>query len=216
MQKKEWSLEEVQNLVKITSDLKLVNRKLDWVEISNQMQTRTAQQCKSYYSNVIKKNMNVECRENHTWSKTEILSLWTMGVNFGSDYQLIQKTCFQHLSIKQISSQWKQIQKMHQEQYQVFENIIQDPKFIQTLNQKMFTKLYVNVLLGCSRMQLINDKLLNKQQSNEPDYGHPVDITEIKAFEAYFKKISPQQLLQIFLNEQTSRGLPDIDLSEYA
>ncbi|CAL6062538.1 SANT/Myb_domain [Hexamita inflata] len=55
--KQQWSLSEIRQLQKLTEQ-QSNNKGIDWAFVSQEIQTRTQSQCKSYYQNVLKPTPN--------------------------------------------------------------------------------------------------------------------------------------------------------------
>ncbi|CAL5976662.1 SANT/Myb_domain [Hexamita inflata] len=212
-QKQEWTNADRDLLTTLTEQYRLNQLQIDWVKIASQMNKRTDRQCKSYYANIIKPKLNIESRENHMWSKLEILSLWVFGVNYNADFVIIKNQysaeLFKDLTIKQMQSQWHQIVKKQKHYYELFKTILQNPVHIETLTQKEFVNTSQIVRIAYNRRLLIDLKFFQRQTCVIDDKGRPLDMMEIKAIEQFFLDLNINALREIYIKEHERRGIED-------
>ncbi|CAL6100013.1 Myb-like_DNA-binding domain-containing protein [Hexamita inflata] len=172
MKKISWSQNEINKLTVITENNRKYEKKIDWDHIAAQIPTRTASQCKSYYANVLKKTLDVQIRQNHKWNRVELIVLWEFCTAYNKDYVLIQKNFIPNLSVKQISSQFIQIQQKQQEMQRIFKHILKQPSYIQSISDSQFRMHWwilrmVHNAHGSQCLQL-NDLLNYKNYSSTP------------------------------------------------
>ncbi|CAL6074975.1 Myb-like_DNA-binding domain-containing protein [Hexamita inflata] len=206
MRKVSWTVPEIEHLTQLTEHSRKFDKKIDWDVVAAQIPSRTASQCKSYYANVLKKTLDVQIRQNHRWNRVEIIALWALCVNFDKDYAFIQQNYIPNMSVKQISSQFIQIQNKHQEMYQIFQQILVNPQYIQKLNLKDFQMQWWILQAAARRKKLIDVKINNKQD-NVPVSNFPVDIFEVKSMNMFFLEIEINDLIPIYKEEERRRGL---------
>ncbi|CAL5987499.1 SANT/Myb_domain [Hexamita inflata] len=212
-QKQEWTNADRDLLTNLTEQYRMNQLQIDWVKIASQMNNRTERQCKSYYANIIKPKLNIESRENHMWSKLEILSLWVLGVNYNADFVIIKNSqsfgLFNDLTVKQMQSQWHQIVKKQKLYYELFKAILQNPVHIATLSQKEFITTAQIVRIAYNRRLLIDLKFFQRQTCVIDEKGRPLDLMEIKAIEQFFLDVNITVLREIYINEHERRGIED-------
>ncbi|CAL6094511.1 Conserved_hypothetical protein [Hexamita inflata] len=201
-----WTESEIQTLIKITNEYRNRNRQINWEAVSKRIHNRTASQCKSYYANVLKKTLDVEIRQNHMWNRVEILALWTFGVLYNRDYELIQKKFMPKFTVKQIASQFSQIARKQQEIHQHFMKALLDPKYLRTLSENEFKMEWYIVQVGWKRMKMIEVRIFQRSNEEVPDTQYPVDIAELPAIKAFFQDIHPNQLVEVYKPEEVRRG----------
>ncbi|CAL6010517.1 Myb-like_DNA-binding domain-containing protein [Hexamita inflata] len=138
-----WSKEEIAALIKLTEQNRQNNSKIIWSKISAQLKSRSEIQCKSYYQIIIKPSLQCSMRTNHSWSRLELVVLWTLGVNFSADFECIQKTqpMFAEFTVKQLQSQWQQCLKKQNEYLSVFKRLLMNEICIQSISDLVFPKL---------------------------------------------------------------------------
>ncbi|CAL6049183.1 Myb-like_DNA-binding domain-containing protein [Hexamita inflata] len=209
MKKVSWTVQEIEQLQKITELNRQTNKKIKWDVIALSIPTRTASQCRSYYANVLKKTLDTQIRQNHTWNRCEIMALWTFCIAFDKDFAFVQKTYMPKFSVKQISSQFMQVLKKQQQIIQIFRQVLTDNNFIQSLTESDF-KMQIWILkAACRRLTMIDVKLLGKSNDGVPDTQYQVDYTEIKAMDAFFEDLDVRRLLQIYEIEEAKRGISE-------
>ncbi|CAL5992415.1 Myb-like_DNA-binding domain-containing protein [Hexamita inflata] len=213
MKKISWSQSEINKLTIITENNRKFDKKVDWDYIAAQIPTRTASQCKSYYANVLKKTLDVQIRQNHKWNRVEIIMLWEYGTVYNKDYVLIQKNFIPNLSVKQISSQFIQIQQKQEEMQLIFKHILKNRSFIETISDSQFRMQWWIVRMVCRRLSMMstppnpNYTIFHEMNKSLPPSNFPVvDISEKVAIDAFFMKIDPFDLIPIYLNEEKWRG----------
>ncbi|CAL5987493.1 Myb-like_DNA-binding domain-containing protein [Hexamita inflata] len=216
--KQEWTNVEREKLIALTEQYRLNSEYIDWAKIASQMENRTDSQCKSYYANIIKPSLNVQIRENHTWTRKELLSLWVMCVNYNADFAIIKKPgtikqpVFENISIKQMQCQWHQLVQKQKLFYSIYKQIEENEAHIQTLNKKVFVSTSFILRLAVNRKKLMNQVFSVFQQQTEKvdDKGYPLDFMEIKALEKFFLDVDLNKVRQCYIKEHERRGIPDI------
>ncbi|CAL6060225.1 SANT/Myb_domain [Hexamita inflata] len=206
--KQQWSLSEIRQLQKLTAQ-QSNNKGIDWAFVSQEIQTRTQSQCKSYYQNVLKPTLNMSIRKNHMWTKIELFSLWTYAVNFNQDFSFIKTltNMFDQFTPKQLYSQWNQLVIKQKYIHEKCEQIMNDNKNITEINDKDLKT--IQFLLKCAnkRWKLIRQKFFEHSSEELEENGHTVDITEIKAIEMFFCNVDIKLLLEVFTEEINDREL---------
>ncbi|CAL5976686.1 Conserved_hypothetical protein [Hexamita inflata] len=210
--KQEWTDADRDKLIALTESYRKNKQQIDWPKIASQMSNRSDTQCKSYYANIIKPKLDTEIRENHSWTKTEIFSLWVLGVNYNADFNIVKSTItevFTDLTVKQLQSQWHQIVKKQRTYYELFKQILQNPVQVQRLSKKEFINSSLIVRVAYNRKLLIDLKFFQKKTCLINDNGRPVDLMEIKAIEQFFLDLNVNQLREIYIKEHERRGIED-------
>ncbi|CAL5987479.1 Conserved_hypothetical protein [Hexamita inflata] len=210
--KQEWTDADRDKLIALTESYRKNKQQIDWPKIASQMSNRSDTQCKSYYANIIKPKLDAEIRENHSWTKTEIFSLWVLGVNYNADFNIVKSTItevFTDLTVKQLQSQWHQIVKKQRSYYELFNSILQNPAQIQRLSKKEFINSSLIVRVAFNRKLLIDLKFFQKKTCLINDNGRPVDLMEIKAIEQFFLDLDINLLREIYIKEHERRGIED-------
>ncbi|CAL6066653.1 Myb-like_DNA-binding domain-containing protein [Hexamita inflata] len=133
-----WTDEERDTLILLTKNC-VKNSKIDWDSISSQMKNRTKQQCKSYYTNIVKSQLNIEQRKNHEWTNDEFFLLVTKAMELKNSWTQIQKLYFPNLTKKQIQSQYQYIVNNFIKRYiKDYQRILVDVHEIQKIQDKYF------------------------------------------------------------------------------
>ncbi|CAL6071383.1 Myb-like_DNA-binding domain-containing protein [Hexamita inflata] len=133
-----WTDEERDALILLTKSC-VKNSKIDWDSISSQMKNRTKQQCKSYYTNIVKSQLNIEQRKNHEWTNDEFFLLVTKAMELKNSWTQIQKQYFPNLTKKQIQSQYQYIVNNFIKRYiKDYQRILIDVYEIQKIQDKYF------------------------------------------------------------------------------
>ncbi|CAL5987521.1 Myb-like_DNA-binding domain-containing protein [Hexamita inflata] len=215
--KQEWTNAEKNKLIQLTAQYRENFQHIDWPKIASQMENRSDSQCKSYYANIIKPTLNVQIRENHIWTRKELLSLWVMCVNYNADFatikqpDIINEPIFQNITIKQMQCQWHQLVQKQKLFYSIYKQVEQNEAHIQTLNKKMFVSTAFIIRLAFNRKKMIEQVFSVYQQQTEKidDKGYPLDLMEIKALEKFFFDVDINKVRQIYIKEHERRGIPD-------
>lgn len=88
-----WTAEDRQLLIKLVHECTR-NRKIDWDSVGEQFPDRTRQQCKSFYQNVLKKELGVVQKQHHRWTMDDKTILWYTAMTYSKDFATIQKLYF--------------------------------------------------------------------------------------------------------------------------
>ncbi|CAL6093893.1 Myb-like_DNA-binding domain-containing protein [Hexamita inflata] len=205
---KSWTQEEIQKLTELTLKYRQNNEQINWESVVKQMVTRSEAQCKSYYSNILKKQLNIQTRKNHTWNKTEILSLWTLAINYNADFNQIINNfeVFRSFTIKQLQSQWNQLQTRQKLFIERMKSYLTKEDQIQLLSNKQLLTDHFYLRIGSQRKPVIQ-KLLEKSGDIVNDNGYEPDMSEIRGYEAFFGDFDPDSLLEYYNNELSRRKL---------
>ncbi|CAL6077115.1 Conserved_hypothetical protein [Hexamita inflata] len=205
-----WTTMEIEQLTNITEHSRKFDKKIDWESVASQIPTRTASQCKSYYANVLKKTLDVPIRQNHQWNRVEIMSLWALGVNYDKDFAFIQKNYIPNMSLKQIQSQFLNIEHKQQEMHQTFKQIISNPLQIQNLSEKDFEMQWWIIRAAERRYKLIDIELNQIPHEDIPVSAVRADISEIKTMSMFFLDVKINDLIPIYKQEEIRRGLENV------
>ncbi|CAL6055546.1 SANT/Myb_domain [Hexamita inflata] len=136
--KQQWTEQEIQLLTDLTKNNRTEQAKqINWSEIAKNFPNRTENTIKSYYSNILKKNLNAFIRKNHQWTKDEILRLWSYTVTYNSDFQFIQQNFMNQFSVKQLQSQFVQLKYRHGKYLKDFEEMLKNMKYAQNISTKL-------------------------------------------------------------------------------
>ncbi|CAL6058140.1 Myb-like_DNA-binding domain-containing protein [Hexamita inflata] len=206
MKKVSWTPQEIKHLTQLTEHNRKFDKKIDWSVVSAQIPSRTASQCKSYYANVLKKTLDVPIRQNHKWNRGEIIALWALCSNFNKDYSFIQKNYIPNLSVKQIASQFSQIQKQQQAIYCTFKKILKKPDYIQNISETEFRQ-QLQILQAIPPRQ---EQLVEMQQQIQYNQLLKTNIFEQNAVKAFFLDINPQILQDQYSLEAIRRSISSI------
>ncbi|CAL6040262.1 Myb-like_DNA-binding domain-containing protein [Hexamita inflata] len=207
MKRMTWLTAEIQQLVALTDQYRSTGKQVKWGAICRQIPNRTLSQCKCYYSNVLKKHLDVEVRQNHMWNRVEIMALWTYCVVYNKDYAFVQKNFMSKFTARQISSQFIQIARKQQEMLQVFKAVLEDPSSVRALSESDFKMQWWILRMACGRLDLIQEKLRYEAQGAGVNARLPADFAEIPALEAFFQDVDPHALLPAYKQEEIRRGL---------
>ncbi|CAL6074973.1 Myb-like_DNA-binding domain-containing protein [Hexamita inflata] len=202
-----WTQSEIQQLIQLTENNRVANKQIKWNLVAEQIPTRSASQCKSYYANVLKKNMDVEIRQNHMWNRVEILALWVFCVIHNKDFNLIQQNFMSKFTVKQISSQYVQIARKQQQMYSLFKKILNDPNQVQTISEADFKMQWWILRMVIRRMKMINVRILQRVNDEIPETKYSLDLAELPAMTAFFLDIDPHDLISTYQAEEIRRGL---------
>ncbi|CAL6093463.1 Conserved_hypothetical protein [Hexamita inflata] len=133
-----WTDQERDTLIQLAQNC-MKNNKIDWNTITIQMKNRTKQQCKSYYTNIVKSQLNIEKRKNHEWTNDEFFLLLTKAMELKNSWTQIQKLYFPNLTKKQIQSQYQYIVNNFIKRYiKDYQRILIDVDEIQKIQDKYF------------------------------------------------------------------------------
>ncbi|CAL5976700.1 Myb-like_DNA-binding domain-containing protein [Hexamita inflata] len=206
--KQQWSQEEKELLIQLTQSDRENKYNIDWEKVAANIKNRTASQCKSYYANIIKPSIGAESRQNHMWTKKELISLYVLGVNYSSDFECVRNAdqMFQHFTVKQLASQWHQILKKQQLFLSYYRQIEENPNFITTLGRKDFHASSFVVKVGYDRKFLVQLQYFQRSTQQTDDKGYPLDVMEIKAIEQFFQNLNIDNLYHRYQLEHERRG----------
>ncbi|CAL6059196.1 Myb-like_DNA-binding domain-containing protein [Hexamita inflata] len=213
MKKVSWTVPEIEQLTQLTEHSRKFDKKIDWNVVAAQIPSRTASQCKSYYANVLKKTLDVPIRQNHKWNRGEIIALWALCVNFDKDYAFIQKNYIPNLSVKQISSQFSQIQQKQQIIYCTFKKVLRKPDYIQHLSEQDFCKQW-QILLAAVRHSIVRTVNQISQQQIADSQLFNNDF-ELKSMNTFFLDVDPHALIDIYSQEAMRRNISSESLVQY-
>ena len=103
--RKQWSDEERQLLVQV-ADQNTVAGKINWDKVAEQFQNRTRQQCKSYYQNIIKSDLQMQTRRNHVWCLPEVFRLMACVDIYGKKWEQIAQEHFEGYNSAQLETKY--------------------------------------------------------------------------------------------------------------
>ncbi|CAL6012385.1 Myb-like_DNA-binding domain-containing protein [Hexamita inflata] len=177
---KQWSKEEKQKLSQLIQNY--TDTRIDWINISSQLATRTPLQCKLQYRHVLHPRKYPD-QTNHIWTDEESRQLMMLIKIYGHKWKYIQTNHFQHLTTEQLRMKHNQINnKRHQ-----YKQIVQKSErgFPLTQSEAEFMQI---------ALREIN---MMKQKLNNINGDCPViiqlDPLEIK----YYNQFSQQKQLEI-------------------
>ncbi|CAL6053851.1 Myb-like_DNA-binding domain-containing protein [Hexamita inflata] len=208
-----WTRLEIKQLTQVVLESKQNCSKLNWELIAKQM-NRTASQCKSYYQNMLKKQLNMDKRQNHTWTQNEIMMLWIVMKNYENDYKLAQRDYFSNFSIKIIQSKWVQTRRKYLQHINNFKEVYQNPVFIKQISKRDLIQECYIINVSIKRMDLVKKKIIQRSTEQLADYGYCPDIMEIKGYESIWGDIDPNQISIIYQNEQLLRGIQNYQIED--
>ncbi|CAL5987788.1 Myb-like_DNA-binding domain-containing protein [Hexamita inflata] len=101
---KNWTELEKSQLVAVVERSKRKCGQVDWDEVARCMPSRSRQQCKSYFMNIMKKDCDVKMVKYHTWTEQEVgLLLWCTEVE-SKNWEAIQRNYFSGLTKHQLQA----------------------------------------------------------------------------------------------------------------
>ncbi|CAL6001903.1 Myb-like_DNA-binding domain-containing protein [Hexamita inflata] len=203
-----WTNSEIEKLSNFVTLYKTMKKEMNWEDIGKQL-NRTASQCKSYYQNILKEQLNYNDRKNHTWTRNEIMSLWIVLKNYDNDFKLAQANFFPNLSIKQLQSQWIQVQRRYAQHVENFRRVQQDNSYIKLIPKKQFIAECYIIKVSIRRMDLVEKKIIQMSTEQLQDNGYVPDIMEIKGFNSLWGDMDPLDIELIYKIEQISRGITE-------
>ncbi|CAL5991190.1 Myb-like_DNA-binding domain-containing protein [Hexamita inflata] len=196
----EWTQEKIDKLIQVTKSYRESNKDVNWKIISEQM-NMTCSQCRNYYQIVIKKQLQLESRKNHMWSKDEIMSLWGAMQNNNENLDTVQKQYFPTFTKKQLRGQYSSIIKRRKRFLDDYTSILANPAFIQTIDHNTFVTECCMIKNSCIKKILI-------------DEGYPglenaalTSQYEKMAFDQFWGNINPLDLQHIFQVEKKRRNV---------
>ncbi|CAL6101159.1 Myb-like_DNA-binding domain-containing protein [Hexamita inflata] len=206
--KQQWTEQEIQLLTDLTENNRTDQAKqINWSEIAKHFPNRTENTIKSYYSNILKKNLNAFIRKNHQWTKDEILRLWRYAVTYNSDFQFIQQNFMNQFSVKQLQSQFVQLKYRHERYLKDFEEMLKNMKYSQNICTKLLLQELFVVKFSFQRHNMIVPHLQMRPKTNEA-----IDSIEIRATEQFWAHIDPKHLHEVITKEQKRRGISDEEI----
>ncbi|CAL6093895.1 Myb-like_DNA-binding domain-containing protein [Hexamita inflata] len=196
----EWTQEQIDKLIEYTKQYRENSQEINWDIVSGQMQMSRSQ-CKSYYQIVLKKQLNLEQRKNHMWSKDEVMGLWAAMQNNNENLELVQKQYFPAFTMKQLRGQYASMAKRHVQYKSDFSSVKQNPQFVSQIEHKSFiTECYV-IKNACIRKILIDEGYQGLQNAKS------ISESERKAFDQFWGNIDPEKLAPVFTAEQQRRKI---------
>ncbi|CAL6015622.1 Myb-like_DNA-binding domain-containing protein [Hexamita inflata] len=154
MKRQKWFDDDEKQLVVLANHYQEKGLKINWDEISKEFENRTRQQCKSYYTNVIKSKLNITQRENHRWTNEEKMQLLCCAIVYDKDWKSIQYNYFQQFSIKQIQCQYSSLELEIQERAEVYKALEQNcTDILVKQTTKWLQKIYEGTVYCYERIQ---------------------------------------------------------------
>ena len=111
LQMNKWTSEEKQKLIESTQQ-HVKNKRINWILVSQDLQSRTPNQCRTQYNQVIQKG--VKERTNHQWTFEDIQLLHVAWNQYGTKWSNIQKVYFPDRTAEQIRAKYTQMKKSHE------------------------------------------------------------------------------------------------------
>ncbi|CAL6087908.1 Myb-like_DNA-binding domain-containing protein [Hexamita inflata] len=103
---KNWTETEKSQLVAVVEQSKRKCGQVDWDEVAKQMPSRSRQQCKSYFMNILKKSYDISMVRYHTWTEKEVkLLLWCTETE-NKNWDIIQQNYFPSLTKHKLQAKY--------------------------------------------------------------------------------------------------------------
>ncbi|CAL5970532.1 Myb-like_DNA-binding domain-containing protein [Hexamita inflata] len=103
---KNWTEIEKQQLVAVVEQSKRKCGQVDWDEVAKQMPSRSRQQCKSYFMNILKKSYDISMVRYHTWTEKEVkLLLWCTETE-NKNWDIIHQNYFPNLTKHKLQAKY--------------------------------------------------------------------------------------------------------------
>ncbi|CAL5987755.1 Myb-like_DNA-binding domain-containing protein [Hexamita inflata] len=103
-QYKIWTELDRQQLIAAIEQSKRKCGQVDWDEVAKCMPSRSRQQCKSYFMNIMKKDCDVKMVKYHTWTEQEVGLLLKCAEVESKNWEVIQQNYFPGLNAHQIQA----------------------------------------------------------------------------------------------------------------
>ncbi|CAL6115532.1 Myb-like_DNA-binding domain-containing protein [Hexamita inflata] len=101
---KNWTELERSQLVAVVEQSKRKCGQVNWDEVAKCMPSRSRQQCKSYFMNIMKKDCDMKMVKYHTWTEQEVgLLLWCAEAE-SKNWDTIQQNYFPGLTKHQLQA----------------------------------------------------------------------------------------------------------------
>jgi hypothetical protein len=113
-----WTKQEQEHLLEQISKSRNDRGRVNWDSVMKSIPSKTKQQCKTYYSNIIKTQNNIKNVEYHKWSKDEHEVLLKAVEEEGGDWERIHQKYFQNIAPSRLRSQYYYFQRMSSEEFQ--------------------------------------------------------------------------------------------------
>ncbi|CAL5971960.1 Myb-like_DNA-binding domain-containing protein [Hexamita inflata] len=201
----EWTQEQITKLIQFTEPYREKKTEINWNIVAEQMQV-TRSQCRNYYQIVLKKQLQLESRKNHMWSKDEIMSLWGAMQNNNENLDIVQKQHFPTFTKKQLRGQYSSIIKRRKRFLDDYTRVLANPAFIQTIDYNTFVTECCMLKNSCIKKILI-------------EYGYPglenANFTsqyEKRAFDLFWGNINPVELSHIYQVERQRRNISEKEI----
>ncbi|CAL5987757.1 Myb-like_DNA-binding domain-containing protein [Hexamita inflata] len=110
-QYKIWTELDRQQLIAAIEQSKRKCGQVDWDEVAKCMPSRSRQQCKSYFMNIMKKDCDVKMVKYHTWTEQEENILLQQAVVEHKNWEVIKHNYFPNLSSHQIQAKFAYLQQ---------------------------------------------------------------------------------------------------------
>ncbi|CAL6085969.1 Myb-like_DNA-binding domain-containing protein [Hexamita inflata] len=105
-----WTESDRQQLITAIQQSKRKCGQVDWDEVTKCMPSRSRQQCKSYFMNIMKKDCDVKMVKYHTWTEQEVNILLTQAEVEHKNWEVIKHNYFPNLSSHQIQAKYSYLQ----------------------------------------------------------------------------------------------------------
>ncbi|CAL6071409.1 Conserved_hypothetical protein [Hexamita inflata] len=211
-----WTDEERDALIKLTQTC-FKNSKIDWDKVSSQMKNRTKQQCKSYYTNIIKSELNIEKRKHHQWNNDEFFLLLTKAIELKNDWARIQQVYFPDFTKKQLQCQFQYLINNYIKKYvQQFNNVIKNPSLILNIKDKEFEGQFClictanNILLNFNSQEVLDSfEDINDDHKITDQFQWKTSLkmqeNHLQIVQELLGNIDVQQITAIYVNEYKRR-----------
>ncbi|CAL5979600.1 Myb-like_DNA-binding domain-containing protein [Hexamita inflata] len=159
------------------------NLRVNWINISQQLQNRSCTQCKFQYRNVLHKQLQ---KVNYKWTQEQLLKFHILAIAYGNKWTYIQQNYFPELKPKQLREAYENTLFMQQQYMQIIqrydENRILKPKEIQFLHQSLDLILFVKHQLQIGEDQKVSylRKLVDDKLQVTQEYFQFLEVQEDK------------------------------------
>ncbi|CAL6082043.1 Myb-like_DNA-binding domain-containing protein [Hexamita inflata] len=201
----EWTQEQIAKLIKFTEPYRESKTEVNWHIVAEQMQV-TRSQCRNYYQIVLKKQLQLESRKNHMWSKDEIMSLWGAMQNNNENLDIVQKQHFPTFTKKQLRGQYSSIIKRRKRFLDDYTRILENPAFIQTIDYNTFVTECCMLKNSSIKKILIDEGYPGLENANFTSQY------EKMAFDQFWENINPLDLQHIYQVEKQRRNISEKEI----
>ncbi|CAL6064352.1 Myb-like_DNA-binding domain-containing protein [Hexamita inflata] len=201
-----WLQTDIDQLVQLVSQQNN-SKRIDWDLVSSKMYPpRSRQQCKSFYTNILKKELNVEQTTHHVWTNDETLRMAIEVTKQRLDKKQIHDIYFKHLSQKQVNCQYTNLKNFQQQMIQTLKEIQIDNSKIKELSQTDLIKGVQFVACTITRINsYVQQAVVGVQEQQESKFHYQTSLNptreEVEASSKLFAGIDMKAVEKIFEKE---------------